>query len=764
MNVESKSMSKRLVKTCDYCRLRKVKCDKEYPCATCKKKGRQCTIGQGQSVPSGAMKRTIEQDIESLKAKIRRLEPDSTPKESIRISYSTLENKSEKETVNLYRDYRKVTVKGKIGQHCYGPFSWVTLMTSDPALHHAWEFIGANGKEAILGGESFSEESLKSYDSTKHELLSGLVLPDPLSRDPFIPLDSKILSLLPNQKVIWTLIRRFFKEVYPYVPLIDERDFRRDIERIIDEESFELTPILELQMEGQVDVAIIGILLVILRLSYLSYFSNDLALNDSSNIASRGSKSLELKFILENPISLSFIQLAQKCLDEFNIFERSNVTVLQLALLLRTYRHLAPEEQDGLDGGGSMVLTATLVSMASNLGLSRDPDDSMTKRECNLFRKLAVHMKSLDATECVSCGTPSCVSRRYIDINCPSYELDNSNLIDTEYEKEIISSYMQSGMVFRHLVDFYDAVVDLQNSIQIEDLEERLAELKEVLSADAMGDLPQSLANTFKIKSYLLGQQLILTIHFLMVIHYDSKQMYSKSAIFIKETLKLIKLTIIPTLQTIIENQLNNMSMLSTAPVLQTIAIKTLVILCSLLLRTNLSLQVEDGEHVEKRKLLVLFSVALRDSCVDLLELVSIFTTRYYYFWRIIRGWNGLLKICFAKEFYEPLKKDPKNFRLNFTSHDIQEVLPYFYKSTEASISTHIDVSAAIAAKIPNIMSTFITEIDLSKFWRLLKRDAKTNDTMKRLQKTSGNMEDGKAKIDIDFLSDFYSDFLQDPL
>ena len=153
--------------------------------------------------------------------------------------------------------------------------------------------------------------------------------------------------------------------------------------------------------------------------------------------------------------------LAQSCLDEFNIFNRSNVTVLQLALLLRTYRHLAPEEGDGPDGGDSIVLTSTLVSMATNLGLNREPDESITsKRECNLFRKLAIHLKNLDTTECVSFGTPSGVDRRYFDIKCPFYALDNSNLIDTENEREVISAYMNSGLIYKQLEETYNYAID----------------------------------------------------------------------------------------------------------------------------------------------------------------------------------------------------------------------------------------------------------------------------------------------------------------
>lgn len=757
-------MPKRLVTACEYCRVRKVKCDKQIPCSTCKKRGKQCSTRRVVNSKAEGKRSHLHYDVELLKLKLKLLDEQANFVDTVVPAPNT---KEDFDFINIYKDYTKVYIKGREGRNCFGPLSWTTLMNSDNALRSSWNYIEDHKMTELFGKlELGSTDSVKDFD-TDHQRLAGLVVPSSPVFDSTIRLDSKLLSVLANQKVIWTLIRRFFRVVYPYVPFIDERDFRGEISRLIDDENFEVVPVVELNIRGHLDFATLGILLVILRLSYLSYFSNDLSHNLPDNINTNTVKNRELKFILENPISMSYIVLAQSCLDEFNIFNRSNVTVLQLALLLRTYRHLAPEEGDGPDGGDSIVLTSTLVSMATNLGLNREPDESITsKRECNLFRKLAIHLKNLDTTECVSFGTPSGVDRRYFDIKCPFYALDNSNLIDTENEREVISAYMNSGLIYKQLEETYNYAIDLSKPANARLLDLKLIELKDILMMDALEVMPQDYANSFKVKLFLLGEQLILSIQFLLHIHYERQSNYANSKVYIKETLRTIS-SLLPILHSIVEIQTDGMHIMSIAPILQTVFVKAFVIVVSVLIRTNVSIQNEVRGYSDMFSLLIMLSVAMKDWCVELLELFSIFSTRYYYFWRILRGCHGLLKLCFAKDFYEPLKNAADTHGLHFSNSDIHEILSICGHNLDGENSTQ-DLSTSIisAAGIPNVSSKYISDVDLNRFWVVLKSQSKSNATMKRFQNLTISEQSASVPEEepeeYDFFTEFYNDFLRE--
>ena len=92
--------------------------------------------------------------------------------------------------------------------------------------------------------------------------------------DQELALIDRIKVILPKQKVCWMLINRFFELVYPYAPFVDEANFRQEMTRIIGPEGFLDAPISEVQVQNRLDLPRMGTLLVMLRLTYLSLFSN----------------------------------------------------------------------------------------------------------------------------------------------------------------------------------------------------------------------------------------------------------------------------------------------------------------------------------------------------------------------------------------------------------------------------------------------------------------------------------------------------------
>ncbi|KAK6461751.1 fungal transcriptional regulatory protein [Scheffersomyces coipomensis] len=775
------------VRACDNCKRGKRKCDKQSPCNTCMRYKRRCSYSE-----KSAEYQSYHNNHSSVE-----VSPDTSENHNDRSKRTKTDNfrdegdsDSAVHLINIYKDYCQEYVKPNTDRNSFGPFSYVALQ-SDACLKHVWHYIDNVGMKYVIRPQKIpsyemlaptstspiaqTNTNTSGFDSTSHQRLTGIVLFNETQiggEDAINLSETGLLKLLPSRKTLWLLVRRFFSKVYPFIPIIDERDFRTRISKLLDEESFEHIPFSSITLDNKYDFTYIGILLIILRLSYLSYFSNDLNSNNPVFINDQSSKSLELKFVLENPITLQNIIIAQKCLDEFNIFERTNVKVLQLAILLRTYRHLAPEEGDGPDGGDSQVLTSTLVNMATNLGINREPK-SLDKRDKNLFRKLAIHLRNLDSSEFLCYGTPRSINNRYFDIQCPFHESNSSNLIDTDLEYEVIEAYDVIGLKFKLLSDLYDLIIDLNKSTSINLITEKLNFLNKNLLPDLKHSNSLSqVANVCQTKSSLLGLQFIMSVQYIIFMHYESYGLFSLSFTYIYDILKLIVLHVLPFIKTV-NAKFENSDLMIVIPIIQTLYLKSMLMLCAVLIRTNISIQNEEKSS-ERIKYLILLSVSLRNCCIELLKAFANVSTRYYYFWRTNCGSNGVLKICFTKEFYEPIKND-SHCQLNYSTDQVQKFLNVFYSSQnsdEADIDSqngsisalqNIDVNSVIGAAIPDISNDYISDTNLNSFWFYIKKSARTNATMKKFPNSSIDLSpmnfSFEEPFNLDQINQIYNEF-----
>lgn len=92
--------------------------------------------------------------------------------------------------------------------------------------------------------------------------------------DEELKLIEKIELVLPNKRITWKLIERFFTHLYPFFAIIDELYFKSLINRLLGPESSDDEKISKLKVEKRLDFVYLGLLLIVLRLSYLSLFSN----------------------------------------------------------------------------------------------------------------------------------------------------------------------------------------------------------------------------------------------------------------------------------------------------------------------------------------------------------------------------------------------------------------------------------------------------------------------------------------------------------
>lgn len=220
---------------------------------------------------------------------------------------------------------------------------------------------------------------------------------------------ARIAELLPPKRIIVLFMEKFFKQIYPVIPIIDEQNFKNHINHILALRSStdESDKVQKLRMTKLSDYCNMGILVIILRLTWLSLPSNaceiDLGSHCSSflmphvntaTITQAKEETLLIKY--ETPVeALELIREHLIKFDQISSISNSNVnlTTVQFAIFYKLYlmcwANDNPSHNTASDplvpgtsnnGGGQdnethQVLLSSITQMAFSCGLHRDPDN-----------------------------------------------------------------------------------------------------------------------------------------------------------------------------------------------------------------------------------------------------------------------------------------------------------------------------------------------------------------------------------------------------
>lgn len=329
----------------------------------------------------------------------------------------------------------------------FGIFSFRAYGRVDSALFYLWNYLDnifySSGIDQIFTPDSTNDikMELKKTQVEKSQLNMGEVVKDTgktlglnvesnYSDD--LSLIAKIEMSLPNRKVIWKLVDIFFVAVYPRVPFVDELDFRKTVARLIGPDVNTTSPLIKISKD--IDFADLGILLIILRLSYLSLFSTD---NKENEIAFNSNDPdpivQEKKYLLNNPINVESFYFSQQCLNKFNLFNVSDLKVLLLLLYTQAYRSIGPEFGMEPESNSNYTLLGLLFQMAVSLGLHRDPEKykkTLPLNIMNLRRKIWFQINMEDILSGYVIGLPMRGHAISSDCKPPGYSAEESNLMD----------------------------------------------------------------------------------------------------------------------------------------------------------------------------------------------------------------------------------------------------------------------------------------------------------------------------------------------
>ncbi|KAI5969804.1 hypothetical protein CANMA_001178 [Candida margitis] len=524
-------------------------------------------------------------------------------------------------------------------------------------------------------------------------------------RDHELTLIEQIQSVMPTRRVIWLHVSRFMYLLYPFFPYLIEDEFRRLIEKIIGKESYDdIKPAVKIAHRG--DFAQIGILCVILRLSYLSLFHNRGFHNEKILAKTDLSPSeAEKKYLLLNQIEIGAAEVAQACFRHLERLGRVSIPMLQCGVFLRIYKIYAPEEGDGLEGGNGQIQNSILVSMSYMLGLNREPDktpDFKDDKMKNLYRKIWYFTVSTEYNSAILYGTPVSIRRESYDTKKPFFTWQNSNSRNKETDQTTIFAFMSTiiGGPIQHVLSMYSNV---NGNMKVEELTTHLNFIEQG-ARKLLGKLDDYLysleesdsryhTNKISKAASLLKLYSFLMLNYCFLFNFYEKSNNTLSYYYLKKMLTLAMGEIIVSgfaLITKSQEIFGEGADLFINPIIIQVLTRVSDICIVGIIRTNFSLyKARTGkdkrsgiEYKQFTATLNRFITLMEKCCRICLTGISILSKRYFFAWEVVRSQNYYLKLVTSSAFYKEINIDGLDFAQP-TAEWMSEVVDFVEDSLE---------------------------------------------------------------------------------
>lgn len=706
---------------------------------------------------------TALDELAALRSKLNQLENSLTklPPSSYS-SPSTLESagfvnaidEDNDDYINFYEGCAGATTTGTFRRTSFGPLAWISLMRRDPWLSLVWKTLDTKQQamsptgaippinqennlvfnappEANQASEkSFQKRALEiegyaeilpfkmSLVNTRWNLnVSTLTLAKTLfegKTDPALQLIEQIKQIMPKKKVLWTLVDRFFTNLYPFNPFLDEAEFRKDLSSILGPISYADEPLDQVNIERKLDLAYIAICFFMLRLTYVSMFSN----RDCINAHILESRELtEEKYLLTHPINLAMVDVARACVECFQILRKFNLIIFQAVLFMRLYSSQAPEDGDGIDGGDSQVAMGTLVQMAYSLGLHREPDNFLEnqtdEKTKHIGRKIWHFLLRQDVVNCFSIGNFPQIDDNHYDTKVPFANTSNSNILHIDMERSIAELFAFNRAELDPFREVLDLILDLQNRCKVKNFVTHSDKAEQCVGNlfDVLPDFPdevlpmavngEQFALVVKSKVFIIIKFSLVSIYFHLYLHHESRTKFEASFHYLMKIYNIITDSLLPYIFEVINGRLSNHGLNLNPAVLMALH-KSNQFCLSNLTRVNYLIFSMTSKQDHDSKLKSDYDYRLHfNRIVTLLESIKLavdtmtkifekFALRYYYAWRVCKAYRLLHKHLKREDFYKrPPAAVKKLHSFQYTSNQLDQItrsVQKLCKSAEAII------------------------------------------------------------------------------
>lgn len=642
--------------------------------------------------------------------------------------------------INFYDGYSTIQVKEPFRRANFGPLSWTSLMQRDfwisllrksvdckytdpsvyPSLYtsavpnipvlmkHLQKNKESDFQKTALQREGIYELApLQTLLSNKNYKLGengtlpagSLTLGKTLFEGKFdndLHLVEKIKLILPKKRVFWLLIDKYFGNLYAFIPFLDETSFKGDLAKIFGPVDLSDEPFSQVKVEKKLDLATVAIALIVLRMTCLSLFSNRSCVNDlfiQNDWKGENFKNAkEMKYLMINSINVSVIEVAQLCIESFQLSRKTNLTIFQSVLYMRLYHAFAPEDGDNLDGGDSQVSTALLIQMAYSLGLNREPllfPDIFTDPKINnLTRKIWHFLVRSDLFHSFSIGNPPSIDFRHFDIRPPYLEAGNENSRSQAVEAAVADSFYYFYIRINYFRRLLDIVLDINKFTPVNKLTAVLNNLEktfrdefhplvalnddnyEVFNQDCI--TPDNFHAILSVRYVMSTGCSMVSVFFHFYLHYEKNGNYELTFFYLKKMFHIIMEFILPYCDLIVNGKLSkdgfflNPSLMMAIHKINQVCISALTRILYIrysfesnkdhqhLLRT-------DNQYYKINHWYKKLGDKLHKLGVVCTKIFSRFSSRYYFAWRIYKAHGYLFHAIHDKTSYENMQKNPES-------------------------------------------------------------------------------------------------------
>lgn len=348
----------------------------------------------------------------------------------------------------------------------WGPFRWILMVSLDPVLH---SMVRAMFKDKPTMLPIKTNQIQHKVNHLSQGLLSGSPL------ESLAHLRQQMQDILPNTKVLWLLVDRFFSVVYPYAPVLDESTVRALFASLVGPQTLREEPV-HVLANDELDFFNFGILLMVLRLAHLSLTDYKCKVVTSSLFLQHS-----MTYLSHYNIPDKFAQVAQKCLTQYNLFEDVTLEAIQLLTLICVHNKVNPE------GFGSdfnnRTLSAMLYLMAHCRRINREQyglgSDDASQKQYMLSQKIWYTLLLLDATDAAFSGSTVTNNPDSYDIKLPVFQPAISNVNNLETERILIESFEIRHKFSNLIAEGAVLTGTLAGDVPIKTLMEKVSDLEE---------------------------------------------------------------------------------------------------------------------------------------------------------------------------------------------------------------------------------------------------------------------------------------------
>ncbi|SCW01434.1 LAFE_0D12486g1_1 [Lachancea fermentati] len=395
---------------------------------------------------------------------------------------------------------------------------------------------------------------------------------------------SQAESTLPSLTVIEQYKRYFYKCVYPFIPYLDMCTFEKTLGEIIVVNSAnpQKVKLVLGKKDLRMKIETLAILLVILSISYNAMKSELSACNFITSSANDMIQNSTL--IKEFPINESFVLLSQRAIASLNFFVWTTENSLCCLMYMWAFFAFSPDEGDFYYGQPTEFIMGCITTLATNIGLHRDPTHYkqfkegtiIDQRRVNYRRKLWLCIATMNSVESILKGRYTQAMNDYMN-SFLSENSRNSNsymnlVISDSVDKEPLNLRIHSWIFQRYetfalLLEFDKVWLNLNSETSLDYIEELMMKVRdrvdknfsiedmnktegdEVITIPHLRGLAETLniggiQKVSKFQTYLIARLILLRVLFSLFLYFEIKcndSEYNYFPYYIKYLMEMIQ-------------------------------------------------------------------------------------------------------------------------------------------------------------------------------------------------------------------------------